>query len=148
MHILKTLQMGSTRDRRRRGFTLIELLVVIMILAILAAIIVPRVVSRTSDAKLAKAQSDMAGLRSALDQFRVDCDRYPTQEEGLAALREAPQGVTGWKGPYITKELPMDPWNHDYLYAQPGAAGPDSYAIKSLGPDGVESDDDISEGDK
>ena len=85
-------------DRRRRiGFTLIELLVVILILAILAALIVPRVVGRTSDAKISKAKADISSLSGMIQQFRLDCGRYPTTEEGLQALRVPPADVQGWK---------------------------------------------------
>lgn len=123
--------------RRRRAFTLIELLVVILILAILAALIVPRVISRTSDAKRAKAASDIAVLTSALSQFRLDCDRFPTTEEGLEALRIQPAEVNGWRGPYIEKPIPPDPWGNAYVYEYPGAGGDDTFIIASYGADGA-----------
>ncbi|MFQ3586836.1 MAG: type II secretion system major pseudopilin GspG [Fimbriimonadaceae bacterium] len=136
---------------RNRGFTLIELLVVILILAILAALIVPRVVGRTSEAKIAKAQSDIASLSSLVQQFRLDTGRYPTTEEGLEALRVPPPDVTGWRGPYTTKEIPNDPWGNPYIYEYPGRAGEESFIIASLGRDGQEGgegeDADIIEGD-
>ncbi|HRF59471.1 MAG TPA: type II secretion system major pseudopilin GspG [Fimbriimonadaceae bacterium] len=141
-------------DRRRRiGFTLIELLVVILILAILAALIVPRVVGRTSDAKISKAKADISSLSGMIQQFRLDCGRYPTTEEGLQALRVPPADVQGWKGPYSTKELPDDPWNNPYIYEYPGTAGSESYIVMTYGSDGQEGGDpgteaeDISEGD-
>lgn len=128
----------ATLNRRRRGFTLIELLVVILILAILAALIVPRVVGRTSEAKVAKAQSDIATLSGLIQQFRLDTGRYPSTEEGLQALRVPPADVQAWKGPYTTKEIPNDPWGNPYYYEYPGQAGDDSYLIMSFGSDGSE----------
>jgi general secretion pathway protein G len=145
---MKTLQTWATKDRasnfasgrrnRRLGFTLIELLVVILILAILAALIVPKVVGKTSDAKIAAAKSDLATLSSALQNFRLDNDRYPTTEEGLAALTTAPaSGANNWKGPYLTKPVGEDPWQHDYVYQYPGSGGSDSYTLESYGSDGA-----------
>lgn len=137
-------------NMRKKGFTLIELLVVILILAILAALIVPRVVGRTGEAKRAKAQSDIATLSGLLQQFRLDTDRFPTTEEGLQALRVPPADVRGWKGPYTTKEIPNDPWQNPYDYEYPGASGQDSFVLRSYGADGApggEGDaEDIEEG--
>jgi len=126
---------------RHRGFTLIELMVVILILAILAALIVPRVVGRQDDAKFGKARNDLAVMSGLLEQFRVDCDRYPTSEEGLQALRSAPQDANNWKGPYTTKPIPTDPWGNPYIYEFPGPNGDDSYLLMSYGADGVEGGD-------
>jgi general secretion pathway protein G len=123
--------------RRSRGFTLIELLVVILILAILAALIVPRVINRTGDAKRAKAASDIAVLTSALNQFRLDCDRFPTTEEGLDALRVQPGDVTGWRGAYLEKAIPPDPWGNPYVYEYPGPGGDDTFTVVSYGADGA-----------
>jgi general secretion pathway protein G len=125
------------RPSKRRGFTLIELLVVILILAILAALIVPRVISRTSDAKLAKAHSDIAALTTALNAFRLDCDRFPSTEEGLQSLRDQPGDVRGWRGPYLERPLPLDPWGNDYVYEYPGLRGDDSYVVMTYGLDGA-----------
>ena len=124
------------RTQRRRAFTLIEMLVVILILAILAALIVPRVVGRTSDAKRAKAASDVATLSSLLQQYRIDNDQYPTTEQGLNALRVAPAGATNWRGPYSTKDIPPDPWGNEYSYESPGPNGQD-FLIISYGADGA-----------
>ena len=126
------------RSRRasgsQRAFTLIEMLVVILILAILAALIIPRLVGRTSDAKIAKAKSDIATLSSLLQQYRLDSDRYPTTEEGLMALRVRPSSARGWKGPYTTKDIPLDPWNAPYVYQSPGPDGQD-YLVTCYGAD-------------
>jgi general secretion pathway protein G len=124
------------RSRASRAFTLIELMVVILILAILAALIVPRVVGRTSDAKRAKAASDIATLSSLLQQYRIDTDQFPTTEQGLQALRICPNGVNNWRGPYTTKDIPMDPWGNEYVYQCPGPNGSD-FIIISYGSDGA-----------
>ncbi len=122
--------------RKNRAFTLIELLVVILILAILAALVVPRVVGRTSDAKRAKAASDIATLSSLLQQYRVDTDTFPSTEEGLSALRVQPPDVQNWRGPYTSKDIPTDPWGNEYVYESPGPNGED-YVIISYGADGA-----------
>ena len=123
-----------TRDRTRRGFTLIELLVVIMILAVLAAMIVPRIIGRQADAKVARAQADLAQLNTLLELFRMDVDRYPTTEEGLYALTEEPADSEGWHGPYTTKAIAADPWNNEYIYENDG----DLIYLASFGKDGVQ----------
>jgi general secretion pathway protein G len=122
--------------RRQRAFTLIELLVVILILAILAALIVPRVVGRTSDAKRAKAASDSATLSSLLQQYRIDNDKFPSTEEGLQALRVQPSDAPNWKGPYTSKDIPTDPWGNEYIFEAPGPNGED-FLIESYGSDGA-----------
>lgn len=122
--------------RRNRAFTLIEMLVVVLILAILAALIVPRVVNRTSDAKRAKAASDIATLSSLLQSYRIDNDNFPSTEDGLNALRVQPSDAANWKGPYTTKEIPADPWGNEYVYESPGPDGED-YLILSYGADGA-----------
>lgn len=129
--------LARLRTRRRRSaFTLIELLVVILILAILAALIVPRVVGRTSDAKIAKAKSDISELAGLLQQYRVDNDKFPTTEEGLASLEQAPADAPNWRGPYTSKAIPTDPWNNEYSYESPGPNGED-FVITSYGADGA-----------
>ena len=143
--------MGMNTNRRR-GFTLIELMVVILILAILAALVVPRVIGRTGDAKRAKAATDISTISALLQQYRLDTDRFPTTEEGLQALRTQPADVQNWKGPYTTKPIPVDPWGNEYQYEYPGAQGEDSFILRSLGSDGAPGGEgeaaDITEGEE
>ena len=128
--------MRLSMRRSGRGFTLIELMVVMLILAILAALIIPRLVTRTSDAKIAKAKSDIATLDGLIQQYRLDTDHFPTTEQGLSSLRVAPNGVNNWKGPYTTKAIPSDPWGNEYVYEAPGPDGQD-YMVESYGADGA-----------
>jgi len=119
-----------------RGFTLIELMVVILILAILAALVVPRVLGKAAQAKVSKAQADLSTLSGEIQQFKLDCDRYPSTEEGLNALRVAPSDLSSkWKGPYIDKDIPNDPWGNQYHYQYPGQNGPETYDLYSYGSD-------------
>lgn len=128
-----------SRTTPRRGFSLIELLVVITILSVLAAIVVPRVVGRGEDARRAKAVADVESMGVALDLYAADNGRYPTTEQGLAALREAPVAAPlprAWNGPYLKKELPVDPWGRPYRYQSPGAHDEATYDLASFGADG------------
>ena len=123
-----------------RGFSLIELMVVIVILGILAGMIMPRLMGRTDDAKVVKANVDMASLDTALKLYKLDNGEYPTTEQGLRALIESPdkeEGTENWKkGGYLEKRvLPKDPWGRDFIYLSPGAHG--EYDILSYGADGV-----------
>jgi general secretion pathway protein G len=103
---------------------------------LLAALVGPRLFGKVGGAKqsAAKAQIEMFG--TALDTFRLDVGRYPTMEEGLKALREKPSGVEGWQGPYLPKEIPVDPWRKPYVYKCPGEHG--DYDLLSYGLDGTE----------
>jgi len=122
-----------TRNLARRGFTLIELVVVILILAILAALIVPRVVGRTDDAKRAKAASDIQTLRNSVQLYKTDVGDFP---EELMDLRTRPsEGADGWRGPYLDKELPTDPWGNEYDYQV--ASDGEEFTIVSYGQDGA-----------
>ncbi|MDL1958347.1 MAG: type II secretion system major pseudopilin GspG [Deltaproteobacteria bacterium] len=105
---------------RDSGFTLIELLVVVIIIGLLASLVAPKFFGKLgmSRQKTAKAQIELFG--AALDEFRLDNSRYPDAEEGLFALRDKPDGLENWSGPYLPKAIPKDPWGHDYVYSFPG----------------------------
>ena len=117
------------------GFTLVELLVVMVIIGLLAALVAPRFVRQEEKAKVKAAQAQIELLGTALDTFRLDVGRYPTTQEGLDALRRQPGGVQKWDGPYLKKEVPLDPWGKPYVYRSPGEHGP--YDLLSYGADGV-----------
>jgi general secretion pathway protein G len=91
-----------------------------IILAILAAVVVPRVVGRTEDARRARAIADIESLGTALDLYKADNGDYPTTEEGLHALRQPPGEVRNWNGPYLKKAVGADPWGNEYIYISPG----------------------------
>jgi general secretion pathway protein G len=119
----------------RSGFTLIELLLVMVIIAILAAVVVPKFTGRTQQARVAAAKADISNLKLALQTFETDNDRFPTSEEGLQALVEKPAAeLPGWKHSYIEK-TPIDPWGHPYIYKCPGSNGTD-FDLYSAGPNG------------
>jgi general secretion pathway protein G len=134
----------SRRRFRQQAFSLIELLLVLVILAILAGVIVPKFTNRTEQAKVTAAKTDVSFLETQLDAFEIDNGRYPSTEEGLAALVTQPSNATEWKGPYIKRGVPKDPWGNDYLYRFPGANNANSYDLSSFGPDGREGNDDIT----
>ena len=109
---------------RNRGFTLLELLVVIVIIGLLAGYVAPRYFSQVGKSEVQVARAQIDALEKALDQYRLDKRRYPSAEEGLAAIQ-----------PYLKKTLPNDPWGHPYIYKSPGDHSPD-YDVFSAGADG------------
>ena len=129
---------------RRSAFSLIELLLVLVILAVLAAVIVPKFTNRSEQARITAAKTDISNLEVAIDSFEVDTGRFPTSEEGLSALLQQPAGVTEWHGPYFKRGMPTDPWGNPYQYRYPGTNNTNGYDLSSLGPDGREGNDDIT----
>ena len=127
------------RLRARVGFTLLELVVVIIVLGLLAAIVAPQILGRVSDARTTAAQTQVELFGTALDNYRLDNGAYPTTEQGLSALREKPTRApvpTNWRGPYLRKEVPLDPWGKPYSYRSPGERNASGYDLMSLGRDG------------
>ncbi len=125
--------------RTTHGFTLIELLVVITVIAILAGLVGPMVFRNVGDAKVSAARAQIELFALALDQYRLDNDFYPATTQGLAALRERPSGepqARNWRGPYLRKAIPLDPWGRPYAYKSPGEVNTESYDLMSLGRDG------------
>jgi len=128
--------------RIKAGFTLIELLLVLVILAALAAVVVPKFTRRSEQARITAARTDIARLEVALDAFEIDNGRYPTTAEGLHALVVRPNNAPGWNMPYIKRAVPKDPWGNPYIYKQPGRRNITGYDLHSYGPDGQEGGED------
>src|ERR1700740_138899 len=129
-----TIQQGARRSRRG-GFTLPQLLVVMVIIRLLAGCVAPRYFAQVGKSRVKAAKAQIDALDKAIEQFRLDVGRLPTSEEGLAALNTAPPGIINWEGPYLKKEVPVDPWGHPYVYVQPGTHQND-FDLVSFGRDG------------
>ena len=126
-------------QQRQQGFTLIEIMVVVVILGILAAPVVPQVMSRPDQAKVTVAQGDIKVIAAALDMYRLDNHVYPSTQQGLEALVKKPSGMPAaknWNKDGYLKRLPVDPWGNPYQYLAPGSQGP--FDLYSLGADGKE----------
>ena len=134
---------------RPKAFTLIEIMLVVIIIGILVAMVVPNITGRSEQARITAARTDIeSNLTTALDLYHMDIGRYPATEQGLNALLTAPTVspvLAQWNGPYLKKKkYPKDPWRHEYVYVSPGAHNKESYDLSSWGPDGVESNDDVT----
>jgi general secretion pathway protein G len=122
---------------RQRGFTLIEIMVVVVILAVLGALVVPKILGNVDKARITRAQADIRAIQTALDLYRLDNFKYPTTEQGLAALVHQPADatITNYRAEGYLPSLPKDPWGNLYMYTSPGPDGRD-YEITTYGRDG------------
>jgi general secretion pathway protein G len=137
---------SRARGRRRaRGFTLIEIMVVVLIIGLLAAVIVPTVISKVDDARVAKAKQDVQSLEAALAMYYLDNSKYPTSEQGLRALVQQPTdpSIKHWKPGGYLERVSKDPWGNDYQYVLPGTHGK-QYDLYSLGADSQPGGDGIN----
>jgi general secretion pathway protein G len=132
---------GDLGDHRsEKGFSLIELIVVLVILGLLAAVVAPRVYDKLAKGKEQIAKIQIKELEGGLQLFSFDMGRYPNSAEGLESLVRNPGNNDAWKGPYLAKDLPRDPWGRVYVYRSPGLHG--DYDLFSCGADGAEGGDD------
>lgn len=141
---MKLTRTKSIERKSQKGFTLIEIMVVIVILGILAAMVVPRIMSRPEEARIAKAKQDIRAVETALDLYKLDNFNYPTTEQGLEALvtqPTTPPVPKRYREEAYLKKVPIDPWQNPYQFLNPGEHG--AIDIFSLGPDQQLSDDDI-----
>lgn len=122
--------------RNQRGITLVELLVVMVIIALFATIVGQRVFRNVDRARMTTAKAQISEFETVLDLYRLDVGKYPSSDEGLSALRAKPAAAANWDGPYLKKDVPMDPWGHAYVYRFPGQHG--DFDLYSLGADGQE----------
>ncbi|MSU32349.1 MAG: type II secretion system protein GspG [Pedosphaera sp.] len=127
-------------QRKQRGFTLVEMLLVITIIGILAALVIPKMMGRSEQARQAAVRADISAIKTSLDSFEVDSGFYP---KSLTDLIQQPRDSKNWRGPYLDK-IPQDPWGSPYVYAYPGKQNGNSFDISSPGLDGKSgTDDDI-----
>lgn len=124
---------------KQKGFTLIEIMVVVVILGVLAALVIPNIMSRPDQAKVTAAQADIKAIGSALELYRLDSGFYPSTEQGLEALVSRPDSEPvprNWNADGYLKRLPKDPWGRPYQYEMPGVKNPNSFDLYSLGANG------------
>lgn len=123
---------------RGAGFTLIEMLVVLVIIGLLAGLVGPKLFTKVDSSKVQTAQTQVKMLKGALETFRLDIGRFPTEAEGLSLLNTPPADEklkSRWRGPYLDEDLPLDPWGNPYQYSMPGTNN-QPFALYSLGADG------------
>jgi general secretion pathway protein G len=131
------------RSRREAGVTLIEMMVVVVIIALFAALVLPKMMGQADRAKKTAARSQINAYLTALGSYKLDTGVYPTTEQGLQALRDKPENANNWQGPYTDKEIGNDPWGHPYVYHYPGEHGDDPDII-CYGADGQPGGDGIN----
>ncbi len=138
MKTIASFENASPRVAAQRAFTMIEIMVVVIVIAILAAIIMPQFIGTTDDAKISTAKANVAELASAIQRFNLNLDRFPTTEEGLKVLLTAPTGEENkWRGPYVDK-IPIDPWGNPFQYRAPGVHQTATFDIWSRGADNAD----------
>jgi general secretion pathway protein G len=134
------------RHSGMKGFTLLELLIALLIVGLLVGVVAQNLFGNVSKAERTAAKQQIDAFSKAIEAYRLDMGAFPTTEQGLAVLSKAPVGSTRWKGPYLKKEAPPDPWGNPYVYKAPGQNQP--YEIISLGrdgrPGGKDEDEDIT----
>ena len=130
-----TVRRRGAQAARSAGFTLLELLVVMVIIGLLAGIVAPRYFAQVGKSQVKAVKAQVDGLDKALEQYRIDVGHLPTNEQGLAALQLQPSGEQNWAGPYLKKDVPLDPWGNPYNYVVPGTHNND-YDLWSWGRDG------------
>lgn len=135
---------SQRRRRTQAGLTLIEMLVVVTIIAVFAAVVGPRVLQRADVAKKTAVRQQINSFNTALGAYKLDTSLFPSNEQGLKALREKPEGVNGWQGPYLPQDVPTDPWGRAFVYKYPGEHG-DEPDIISYGADGQPGGSDMNE---
>ena len=135
--------MSTRRRRGQSGVTLIEMLVVVTIIALFAALVLPKMLGQADKARRTAARSQINSYLTALGSYKLDVGVYPTTEQGLQALRVKPENVENWQGPYVQQDVAPDPWGHPYIYKFPGDHGDDPDLI-SLGADGQQGGDGIN----
>jgi len=126
--------MRKNNQALARGFTLIEILIVVVIIGMLASLVGPQLFKKVGSSRQKTAQAQMSMIETALKTFRLDIGRYPTSEEGLKSLVIKPESLRAWDGPYLEKDVPLDPWSNPYIYKCP--AEKSEYEIISYGADG------------
>ncbi|HEX2723299.1 MAG TPA: type II secretion system major pseudopilin GspG [Gemmatimonadaceae bacterium] len=129
----------ASHSRVRAGLTLIELIVVLIVIGLLAGLVAPQILGRVGEARVTTARAQVELLGVALENYRLDNGIYPTTAQGLEALRSRPSGspeARNWRGPYIRKPVPMDPWGRAYIYRSPGEKERNGFDLMSLGRDG------------
>ena len=123
---------------QEHGFTLLEILIVVAILGLLIGLVAPAALRQLGGARVSVARQSVERIGSVLDLYKLDVGSYPSGDEGLQALIEAPSGAANWNGPYLKGgKLPVDPWNHPYTYREPSARPGHEYDLCSGGPTGV-----------
>ena len=131
-------------DNNHQGFTLIELMLVVIIIGALSAMVLPRLVGRSEQARVSATRADIkANIATALKLYELDNGAFPTTDEGLEALFAQVSSATNWNGPYLESQ-PIDSWGRKYQFESPGSHRPQSYDLFSLGKDGKEGNDDVT----